>query len=149
MPLLKNPKYELFAQELAKGKTADEAYALAGYKANRGNASTLKANQSILDRVQELLERGAIRAEVTVATILAELDEARELAKRIDQPSPMIAASMGKAKLVGLLVERNEHTGKDGGPIQTEEVSARDEINRRIAGLASRTGQDKDTPRLN
>ena len=26
---------------------------------------------------------------------------------------------MGKAKLHGLLVEKNEHTGKDGGPIVT------------------------------
>lgn len=32
----------------------------------------------------------------------------------------------------------NEHTGKDGGPIQTEEVSARDILSRRISGLAAR-----------
>ena len=31
MPLLDNPKHEIFAQELAKGTTADEAYARAGY----------------------------------------------------------------------------------------------------------------------
>jgi phage terminase small subunit len=37
--LLANPRYERFAQALALGKTATEAYALAGYKANDGNAS--------------------------------------------------------------------------------------------------------------
>jgi hypothetical protein len=149
MGALSNHKHELFAQELAKGKTSDEAYVAAGYKANRGNAATLKANQSVLDRVQELLNRGAIRAEVTIASILAELEEARALANEIKQPSPMVAASMGKAKIAGLLIERTEHTGKDGGPIQTEEVKARDEVARRIAGLAARSGQASDHSKPN
>lgn len=53
------------------------------------------------------------------------------------------------ARLCGYLSEKHEHTGKDGGPIQTEEVSARDEINRRIAGLVTRGGQDSDTVKPN
>ncbi|TAI65996.1 hypothetical protein [Bradyrhizobium sp. Leo170] len=61
MRVLSNTKQERFAQELAKGKTADEAYQLAGCKPNRGNA-TPKASQSISDRVAELLERGTKRA---------------------------------------------------------------------------------------
>lgn len=36
-----------------------------------------------------------------------------------------------------------EHTGKDGGPIQTEEVSARELVASRIARLAARSGEDK------
>jgi phage terminase small subunit len=32
MPRLQNAKHELFAQELAKGETADKAYQLAGYR---------------------------------------------------------------------------------------------------------------------
>jgi hypothetical protein len=38
-------------------ETAGEAYRLAGYKANRGNAAILKANQSISDRVTERTHR--------------------------------------------------------------------------------------------
>jgi hypothetical protein len=38
----------------------------------RGNAATLKANQSILDRVEELLSGAAARAEVTVESLIAE-----------------------------------------------------------------------------
>lgn len=56
MPVLKNARHEAFAHELAKGKTADEAYKLAGFKPNRGNAATLKQKQSISKRVDELLE---------------------------------------------------------------------------------------------
>lgn len=73
MPILDNPRHEAFAQALAEGKTADEAYVLAGYKANRGNATVLKAKQSVKARVRELLAKGERRAEVTVAQVLTEL----------------------------------------------------------------------------
>lgn len=39
----------------------------------------------------------------------------------------------------------NEHTGKDGGPIETKDVSARDILTSRIAGLAARAGQGEGT----
>ena len=38
-----------------------------------------------------------------------------------------------------------EHTGKDGGPIQTQEVSALERITGRIAGIAARSRPDEDT----
>jgi len=38
-----------------------------------------------------------------------------------------------------------EVTGADGGPIQTEEVTARDRIRSRIASLAARSAEDADT----
>lgn len=70
---LANARHERFAQELAKGSTADAAYELAGFKANRGNASTLKANQNIQDRVVELQVAAGERVEITQARVLAEL----------------------------------------------------------------------------
>lgn len=60
MPVLKNARHEAFAQELAKGKTADEAYKLAGFKPNRGNAATLKQKQSISKRVDDPLRSGLL-----------------------------------------------------------------------------------------
>jgi hypothetical protein len=54
MPALKNQRHECFAQALAAGKSASSAYEEAGYVPNRGNASTLKAKQNIIDRVTEL-----------------------------------------------------------------------------------------------
>jgi phage terminase small subunit len=132
MPVLDNARHERFAQELAKGKTADEAYVLAGFKENRGNASRLKANESIERRVDEILGRAAKRAEITVHDIAAQLDEDRQFARELDAPSAAITATMGKAKVLGLLADRVEHTGKDGGPIQTEDLTP-NEIARRIA----------------
>jgi len=67
---LPNPKHERFAQELAKGKSADESYTLAGFSPNRGNASVLKHKQNILDRVTEILdERESIHAQATADAI--------------------------------------------------------------------------------
>jgi phage terminase small subunit len=132
VPVLENPRHELFAQELSKGKTATEAYVLAGYEDNRGNAATLKANQNVQDRVAELQEDGAALAKVTVASIIDELEDARSVAKTAIQPASMVSASMGKAKVAGLLADRVEHTGKDGGPIQTEDITD-GEAARRIA----------------
>lgn len=111
MPVLPNPRHESFAQALAKGKTADEAYALAGYKPNRGNAATLKANQSILDRVAELQQRAAKKVEVTVESLAIELEEARQIAIAEKQSSAAVSATMGKAKLFGLGVEHRKLSG--------------------------------------
>nr|WP_313709028.1 terminase small subunit [Brucella intermedia] len=120
MPVLRNAKHEAFAQGLAKGMTADEAYQKAGYKPHRGNASTLRANQNISDRVAELQEKAVERTLVTVESITQELEEARRLALEEGQSSAAVSASMGKAKLHGLLVDKQEHSGPDGGPISVK-----------------------------
>lgn len=46
------------------------------------------------------------------------------------------------AKHLGMFVDRVEHTGRDGGPVQVEDVSARDIIAGRIAGLAARKAKE-------
>lgn len=119
MPVLKSAMQEKFAQALAKGKSLVEAGLEAGYKPNGsgGNLSTVSNYPHVRARISEILERGAKRAEVTVALIFEELEAARLIATEIKQPASMVAASMGKAKLAGLLVDKSEHTGKDGEPI--------------------------------
>ena len=67
---LANQRHERFA---LLGKAATEAYVLAGYKANDGNASRMKGNERISARVQEIVGRAAERAEVSVEHILREL----------------------------------------------------------------------------
>jgi phage terminase small subunit len=70
MTALSNPKHEIFAQELAKGKTAEDAHRIAGYKASRSGASQLKQNLNISNRVSELLvEREAIHGQATAEAI--------------------------------------------------------------------------------
>jgi phage terminase small subunit len=73
MGIVINLRHERFAQALAQGKAANEAYVLAGYKANDGNASRLKGNERISARVQEIVGRAAERAEVSLERVLREL----------------------------------------------------------------------------
>jgi hypothetical protein len=56
MPALENSKHEAFAQQLARGKPVSKAYRIAGFLPNRGNASRLKAHESIRARTAEIKE---------------------------------------------------------------------------------------------
>ena len=108
MPPLANSRHEKFARELATGRSAAEAYERAGYKSNYGNCIRLKGNERITGRVRELQHGGAVRAEVTIASLVDELDEARSEALRLGQTSAAVAATMGKAKVTGQIVDRAE-----------------------------------------
>lgn len=124
MPPLDNPRHERFAQELAKGKSAGQAYVEAGYKANEGNCIRLKGNERILGRVAELQERFAIRAEVTIASLTAELEEVRDLAIRDGQYAPAVAAIKEKAVLAGVRVEKSERKNTNVDRMSDTEISA-------------------------
>lgn len=66
-------RHEAFAQGLAKGLTADQAYEAAGYKQHRRNAPRMSANENILARVDELIWASAKRVEIDIARTLKEL----------------------------------------------------------------------------
>jgi hypothetical protein len=108
MAPLRNARHERFCRALAEGKTADEAYQEAGFQENRGNASRLKAKESVSNRLAELQSEMAKDTKVTVATICRELDEANAVAKAKGQAAAMVSASALRAKLAGLMVERVE-----------------------------------------
>jgi len=71
MPILPIARHELFAQEMAKGKTATEAYVIAGYKPNDGNAAKLA--KKVRGRIMEITGVAAQRTGVTVERVLNEL----------------------------------------------------------------------------
>jgi phage terminase small subunit len=109
MAVLSNPRHERFAQELAKGETADAAYVAAGFSENRGNATRLKANESVQARVVEIQGRAAVRAEITAADIARQLDADRDFARENGAASAAVAATMGKAKVLGLIIDKAEN----------------------------------------
>jgi len=111
MAVLKNARHEAFAQALAKGKSAVDAYVEAGYKPNRSHASRLVANGNIADRVTELQKKVAKKVEVTVESLAGELEQARKIAIGEKQTSAAVQATMGKAKLFGLGSEHRRISG--------------------------------------
>jgi|SRR6185312_11205435 len=149
MPVLSNAKQERFCQELAKGKTADEAYVLAGYKENRGNASTLKSNQIISARIAEILERAASRVEVTVSSITERLIRISEMAEAIGEPAGLSVArqaAMDTAKLHGLIVDKKE-TGKPGDFSRMDEHELDDFIAREKIALGGSNSRETSEER--
>ena len=127
MPALSNPRHELFAQVLAAGCSATEAYVKAGYRLNKGNAGRLKANESIKKRVKELQARNVQAQEaavgVTIERLRAQFAEAYGLAKELSQPTAMVAATTAQAKLAGLWIERSE-TRKQPDQMSDDEIAA-------------------------
>jgi hypothetical protein len=109
MPALQNPKQERFAQELAKGKSQAEAYAEAGYAPSEPNASRLTRNDKVRARIAELQERGAIRAEITIAGITESLLRIADKAEKLGEAAGLSvakAAWVDAAKVNGLIIDR-------------------------------------------
>lgn len=121
MPTLKNAKYEAFAQGLAKGRSQEDAYAEAGFKPHRQNASRLMTNDDIQRRVAELQGKAAQKVSITVESLATELEEARQIAITEKQSSAAVSATMGKAKLFGLGSENR----KISGTLQVITISAK------------------------
>ncbi len=85
-------------------------------------AKELLDHVKISARVRELQGEIKQRHNVTIDSLLAELEEARQAALTAETPqsSAAVAATLGKAKLTGMDKQIIEHTGPGGGAIQIE-----------------------------
>lgn len=111
MALLANERHELFAQEIAKGRTQIEAYTTAGYRPDDGAANRLSGNVRIRERVAELLSRAAAKTELTVASLTERLLAiAAKGETGTDAPLLSVARAslMDAAKLNGLVTDKHE-----------------------------------------
>ena len=129
MGTLANPRHEKFARLVWAASAKDYRRALvylaAGYRAKLDlsepdkchsadvGASVLLKNPKVKARIQEIAAMAAKRHEISEDSLLEELEQARLAALENQQAGAAVAATMGKAKLCGMLVERKE-TGKPG-----------------------------------
>jgi phage terminase small subunit len=126
------PKQEAFCFAYIETGNASEAYR------RSYDASNMKP-ETVNRKAAELLDNGKITArlallqnihrqrhEITVDSLVDELEQARTLAMKTETPSAAVAATLGKAMICGLIVDRNEHAGKDGAPLVPEPVPNRD-----------------------
>lgn len=126
-------KQEIFCRAFVECGNASEAYRTAynaaGMKqttiANR--ASELLKNGYVSAMIANLRAESAKRHEITVDDLIKELEEARlaALGAETPQSSAAAAATMGKAKLLGLDKQLVEVTGKNGAPFIAELVFVR------------------------
>lgn len=111
-------KQEAFCLAYMETGKASEAYRLSYSVENmnensiRAEAGKMMANPTISLRIEELQEEAKQRNAITVDDLIRELEEARNAALEADNPqsSAAVAATMGKAKLLGMLTDKLDAT---------------------------------------
>lgn len=151
MPPLDNPRHEKFCQSTAQGLNGREAYLAAGYdctiEAADVGASRLLSTDKISGRIAEILAKAATKAVISIASVTDRLMRIADKGEAQGEPAGLNVARQAivdAAKVTGLLRDKVELTGADGGPISVEDITARELVERRIAGLAAR-GESKPT----
>ena len=123
MPVLENPRHELFAQGLAVGKTQKQAYIDAGYSTQdaRAKASRLLAPKgNIFARKIELQQGSAKEAQITIERLTQGLLRIADKAEAIEDASGYQAARaaiMDAAKLNGLIVDKTDNKHQVGNRV--------------------------------
>lgn len=112
-------KQARFKDEYLIDNNATQAAIRAGYskKTAKSQGQRLLTNVDIKAAIKAGQKDIAKRNGLTIDDILDELEEARKIAKEEGKGAPMVAATMGKAKVLGLLVDKKEHTGADGAEL--------------------------------
>ena len=155
MPTLRNPRHERFAQFLAGGKSATDAYELVGYKRSHSNGPALAKTEEIRERVAQInaerLERerataaaAAERAVITRQRLIEMALEARKGALEAKQYSAAVAATKEIGILSGIRIERSER-GMPGEFDELERMSA-DELRAFVEKMLRPASIDEPSP---
>lgn len=113
-----NPRQEKFVREYVKTGNGRQAYQKAGYQSSveevNGaasvdvNASRLLRSDQVKNAIALHQARVRTRHDYTIDTLLFELEDGRQLAHATAQPSAAVSATIGKARLLGMIVDRKE-----------------------------------------
>ncbi len=131
-----NPKQRRFAEEYVVDHNATQAAIRAGYseRTAKQQGSRLLTYVDVIEAVRAKEARLSRKIEVSISSLSEEMRENRDLALENKQAAAAQQASMGIAKLHGLLVERTEV--KTTGDLSLEQVRARiKEIEAELAAL--------------
>ena len=135
---LKNPRHERMVQLLAQGQSVEQAYKIAGFRYDSGNASRMINAPAFQARLQILTDRRAQKVttvcEVTTESLIAECEEARLMAIELKQPQSILAAIKEKGVLSGKRIERSE-TGEPGEFEGMNEQELAEYIGKKMAEL--------------
>lgn len=104
------PKQQRFVEEYLIDSNATQAAIRSGYskKTAQQTGSENLLKPVIADAIKAGQKDISKRNELTIDDILDELEEARKVAQMEGKGAPMVAATMGKAKVLGLLIDKSE-----------------------------------------
>lgn len=114
------------AMELCQGKGIEEAMLAAGYSEGAAKGKQIRWTDEkgqkhkgsptehpiVAAHIAEMQAEARKNTVVTIDNVVGKLEEAFTLAKMALNPSAMVSAAMGQAKVLGLIVERKEHDFK-------------------------------------
>lgn len=107
-------KQQRFVAEYLVDLNATQAAIRAGYseRTARSVGSENLTKPDITAAIAKAQNKIAKKVEVTVESLAGELEEARAIALAEKQSAAAVSATMGKAKLFGLGIERRHHSGQ-------------------------------------
>lgn len=101
---------ERFCVMLVGGMKKNAAYVAAGYQlpasSKNSGAARLLRKPNVQNRIRALQHQQAQALNVTLESLILEFREAFEIAKKDINPQGMVAATLGKAKLLGFLQDK-------------------------------------------
>ena len=111
------PKQADFVRLYFELGIASEAYKRAYNSHAKPNTLHRKANDLlkhpvIKAEVKAMQAQARERNQVTIDNVVDELEEARQIAKQSGNASAMVSATLGKAKVLGLVVDKQETNTK-------------------------------------
>lgn len=117
MPILRNAKHERFCHAVVDGQATTKAYEFAGFKPDRGNASTLRSKDSIVRRIGELFEerqrerdreikKATEKAAFDRADVIKRLIHLSVVAEKDEQHGPAVRAMELLGKELGMFIDR-------------------------------------------
>ena len=107
------PKQADFVRWYLETQNASEAYKRAYNSTGKPNTIHRKASELLkhpeVKKELELLQAHAKEQnKITIDNVVNELEEARQIAKQSGNAAAMVSATLGKAKVLGLVVDKQE-----------------------------------------
>lgn len=127
--LILSPQQEAFCLAYVEPNATATAAYRAAYNCSKMKPETvnrrafdLMQDGKITARIQELRDKAAEKAILTLENHLRRLDDLSRKAEADEQYGAAITAEISRGKAAGLYSEKikHEHTGADGAPIQTQ-----------------------------
>ncbi len=119
-----NPKRQAFVREYAVSRNGLQSAIRAGYSEKTAGqiANNLLKILEVKEALAELEAKHADQCGVTIENLTREIEKDREQARQLGQPSAAISASMGIAKLHGLVVDRAENKNTNVNADVTDQI---------------------------
>lgn len=139
MPILKNSRHEAFSQHKHQGLSHGEAYARAFNRRETGQyeyaaGERLMRNDEVLNRITELQERSAERADITVDRISTMLLVTHERAVKAGDLTNERQCAMDLAKLHGRIVDKSRVQNDNVKWVVSDKPMSREEWERDYGG---------------